>query len=85
MMSTRQRFYLSWTVMVVAAIIVISANTILESWGSCDHFICYNYCITPKEAPVSLASWRMPTQNDMANPSTAKLSCLSWHRTSFSC
>ena len=28
MMSTRQRFYLSWTVMVVAAIIVISANTI---------------------------------------------------------
>ena len=28
MMSTRQRFYLSWTMMVVAAIIVISANTI---------------------------------------------------------
>ena len=90
MMSTRQRFYLSWTMMVVAAIIVISANTILESWGnhgdgSCDHFICYNYCITPKEAPVSLASWRMQTQNNMANLSTAKLSCLSWHRTSFSC
>ena len=33
MMRTRQRFYLSWTMMVVAAIIVISANTILESWG----------------------------------------------------
>ena len=37
MMSTRQRFYLSWTMMVVAAIIVISANTILESWGQLSH------------------------------------------------
>ena len=50
-------------------------GTVLESWDSCYHFICYNYCITPKEAPVSLASWRMPTQNDMANLSTSFLAC----------